>query len=69
MRAALKQKEQESFNYKSLSKSPEKLFFMTDLTKIEFDCLFECVEPFLDSLVYPDCSNNDSIENEWSLSC
>lgn len=37
---------------------------MTGLTKTEFDGLFECVEPFLETIIYPDC---EDIENSSHL--
>jgi len=35
--------------------------YMTGLTENEFDCMFECVEPFLGCIVYPDCKSNDPV--------
>ena len=32
-------------------------FYMTGLAESEFNCLFECVDPFIDCLIYPDCSS------------
>ena len=32
---------------------------MTGLTDVEFHCLFDCIEPFLSSLVHPDCKSSD----------
>ena len=40
------------------SNSP-RIFFFTGLTKTAFDSLFECVEPFLDAIIYPDCKDNE----------
>ena len=31
---------------------------MNGLTESEFDCLFECLEPFLSTLIYPDCKSS-----------
>ena len=57
MRMAMEMKE---FNYESLKQLPHKMFFMTGLTETEFDCLFECVEPFIDTIIYPDCKESEN---------
>ena len=61
MKMAMEIKE---FNYELLKQLPHKMFFMTGSTKTKFDCLFECVEPFLDTIIYPDCKD---IENSLHL--
>lgn len=43
------------FNYMILMDKQNKLLYSTGLTTYEFDCLFECVEPFLYLIRYPDC--------------
>ena len=52
---------------------PQKMFFMTGLTVIEFDCLFECVEPFLCAIVYPDCKESEThlrkLDKQTELLC
>jgi len=35
-------------------------FYMTGLTDSEFDCLFDCVEPYLSCLIHPDSKCNGS---------
>ena len=50
--------EMKQFTYESLKQLPQKMFFMTGLTVIEFHCLFECVEPFLCAIIYPDCKES-----------
>lgn len=45
------------FNYDSL-KQLLRNFFMTGITITEFDCLFEWVEPFLDTTTCPDSKDS-----------
>ena len=45
------------FNYESL-KQLLRNFFMTGITITEFDCLFEWVEPFLDTTTRPDSKDS-----------
>lgn len=33
---------------------------MSGLTITEFDCLFECVQPFIGAMIYPDCKESES---------
>ena len=42
------------------SNSPRIFFYFTGLTKAEFDCLFECVEPFQETIIYPDCKDSEN---------
>ena len=39
---------------------PDRIYYMTGLSLSELDCLYECLEPFLHTIVYPDCNNDDS---------
>lgn len=57
MKMAMEMKE---FNYESLKQFPHNIFFMTGVTKTEFDCLFECVEPFLNTTIYPDFKDSEN---------
>ena len=43
------------FTYMMLKDKQDKLFYLTGLTTHEFDCLYECVEPLLYLIRYPDC--------------
>ena len=52
--------ELKEFTYETLKKLPRKIFFMTGLTITEFDCLFECVQPFIGAMIYPDCKESES---------
>ena len=42
--------ERTRFTYEHVTKRGQR-FYMTGLTESEFDCLFECLEPFLSALV------------------
>lgn len=57
MKKALEVKE---FTYETLKKLPHKMFYMTGLSVTEFDCLFERVQPFIGSMIYPDCKESES---------
>ncbi len=46
--------DKKTFNYICLRKKEKEFFQMCQLTVIEFDCLFACLEPFLHLIVYPD---------------
>lgn len=35
-------------------------FYMTGLTDLEFNCLFDCVKPYLSYLIHPDSKCNGS---------
>ena len=50
--------ERTRFTYEHVIKRGQ-CFYMTGLTESEFDCLFECLEPFLSALVYPDCKSSE----------
>ena len=43
------------FTYMILKDKQDKFFYLTGLTTNEFDCLYECVEPSLYLIRYPDC--------------
>ena len=45
----------EQFTYMMLKDKQDKFIYLTGLTTNEFDCLYECVEPFLHLIRYPDC--------------
>ena len=45
------------FAYSSIKERPNKLFDLTGLTTAEFDCLFECSDPFTHLLQYPNCTS------------
>ena len=45
---------------KPSKKLPQKIFYMTGLTITESDCLFECVQPFIGAMIYPDCKESES---------
>ena len=50
--------ERSRFTYEHIMKRGQ-CFYMTGLTDAEFHCLFDCIEPFLSCLVYPDCKSSD----------
>ena len=52
-----------SFTYDCLINNGEEFFELCGLTSKEFDCLFDCLEPFTDLLIYPDCSEKDNKTN------
>ena len=47
--------ERGQFNYMILKDKQNKFLDLTGLTTYEFDCLYECVEPFTHLIRYPDC--------------
>lgn len=51
--------ERSRFTYEHIMKAGQ-CFYMTGLTDLEFNCLFDCVEPYLSCLIYPDCKCNGS---------
>jgi hypothetical protein len=51
--------EDKAFNCETLRKYPKKMLYMTGLSLSELDCLYECLQPFLHTIIYPDCKNND----------
>ena len=52
--------EGQTFSYEALMRYPNRIYYMTGLSLSELDCLYECLEPFLHTIVYPDCNNDDS---------
>jgi len=50
--------EKSRFTYEHIKKRGQ-CFYMTGMTDIEFDCLYECVEPYVSCLVYPDIKSSD----------
>lgn len=50
--------ERTRFTYEHVIKRGQ-YFHMTGLTESEFDCLLECLEPFVTALVYPDCKSSE----------
>ena len=52
--------EGQTFSYEALMRYPDRIYYMTGLTLSELDFLYECLEPFLHTIVYPDCHNDDS---------
>ena len=43
------------FAYRSIKERPNNFFDLTGLTTAEFDCLFECIDPFTHLLQHPNC--------------
>lgn len=47
-----------TFSYECLETNSEKFFHMSGLTVDDYNCLFECIEPYVSVIVYPHCKNN-----------
>lgn len=48
-----------AFSYECLKLRPQNFFFyMSGLTVDDFDCVFDCIEPYISVIIYPDCKNN-----------
>ena len=60
LNAMKKALEGQTFSYEALMRYPDRIYYMTGLSLSELDCLYECLEPFLHTIVYPDCNNDDS---------
>ena len=60
LHAMKKALEGQIFSYEALMRYPDRIYYMTGLSLSELDCLYECLEPFLHTIVYPDCNNDDS---------
>ena len=60
LNAMKKALEGQTFSYEALMRYRDRIYYMTGLSLSELDCLYECLEPFLHTIVYPDCNNDDS---------
>ena len=58
------------FTYENVVKEGQ-CHYMTGLSENEFNCLYECVEPFFECMVYPDCKSNEcrKMDKETELMC
>ena len=45
------------FSYNTIKERQNKFFDLTGLTVAEFDCLFECIDPYTHLLHYPNCTS------------
>ena len=45
------------FSYSTIKERQNKFFDLTGLTVAEFDCLFECIDPYTHLLHYPNCTS------------
>ena len=59
-------KENCSFSYANLKNKPKRFEYMTGLSLCDFDCIYECVEPYLSAMVYPDCKVHHSSQRKLS---
>ena len=58
LHAMKKALEGQTFSYEALMRYPDRIYYMTGLSLSELDCLYECLEPFFHTIVYPDCDND-----------
>lgn len=47
-----------TFAYDNLKQNVQKFQYMTGLSPQDFDCLYECIEPYITCIIYPDCKNH-----------
>lgn len=55
------------FWYANLREQPSKFFDLTGLSVKEFDCLYDCVQPFVHLICYPDCKTDGELTNNRKL--
>ena len=48
------------FSYACLKLYPQQFLYRTGLSLNDFDCHFECVQPYISAIVYPDCKGYES---------
>lgn len=53
-------RQKSTFSYACLKLYPQQFLYMTGLSLNDFDCLFECVQPYISAIVYPDCKGFES---------
>ena len=47
-----------TFSYECLKLRPKRFFYMSGLTVDDFNCVLECIEPYISVIIYPDCKTN-----------
>lgn len=66
LRSFSKDKENCTFSYANLKNKEKKFEYMTGLSLCDFDCLYECIEPYLTAMVYPDCKAHHNAQRKLS---
>ena len=61
LHAIKKALEGQTFSYEALMRYPDRIYYMTGLSLSELDCLYECLEPFLHTIVDPDSLNERTL--------
>lgn len=51
------------FDYTNLKNNGKEFYYMCGLLVKEFDCLYDCLYPFLSLLIYPDCVETEKKKN------
>lgn len=55
LKIAVKRLQQEQFSYSSLIKKPTTFKYLCGLSVEQFNVLWNCVQPYSDVIIYPDC--------------
>ena len=55
LKIAVKRLQQEQFSYSSLIKKPTTFKYSCGLSVEQFNVLWNCVQPYSDVIIYPDC--------------